>query len=237
MTRLRFVSALPALVLLVLGSAASAQKSPREQAAELTRACSLSQDAIVLREDKIIVLGDKLPDLEQSLACLWRITLSKPGWEGVVYTESESKIDAALEQERQAVRHRELGPQRIEKIERLLAAIKRGDRVAIEREGVLGRPYVLSYDQPTRAPQPTTTFALESLKDFAACTPSRPRWSNVQWYTVLWTCPEGTPQPWSSTGTSFKFDELDIMLIRTAPGPPMIKTVTPRAQRTARPAD
>jgi hypothetical protein len=113
-----------------------------------------------------------------------------------------------------------INAQRSAKVERILAAVQRQDRVALEREGTLGIPYYLGRAARERTAEP---FDIQTLAFLSNCIFTSPNLTGINWFSVYWECPERVALPWSSIATAFKFDDLAISEIRTTPGPPLVR--------------
>lgn len=111
------------------------------------------------------------------------------------------------------------------KVSSLLLAVAKHDRAALARSGAVGVPYYLGYNQPDRPI--ASPFGLESLAPFTKCTSSQPRFTNIDWLTVQWECPDNVKLPWVGTETAFKFDGPAIVEIRTTPGARIIVSHKP----------
>ena len=111
---------------------------------------------------------------------------------------SEAKQNQPVYQERQA------------KVARIVSSAGRGGNEAT------GVPYFVGYDQPSR--QTSQPFNGMSLAQFTNCSASNPSGTGINWLTVEWECPVEAKLPWAYAATSFKFDGIKIIEIRTHPG-------------------
>lgn len=124
--------------------------------------------------------------------------------------------------------YRELQGRRKEKIDRVLAAAKTGNKRGLKREGAIGVPYTVGRKGAWSKPAPvTSSFDERSLAKMASCSAEGFAGGGKDWISVHWECPSDDILPWSSTTTSFKFEDMAITEVVTAPGPPRVYEVKP----------
>lgn len=184
-----------------------------------------------MRDEKAIVLLDRVPADEKVRGCIFK--MQNEHFSETMVIISEEWIDRALEGRREAERRVALTPAHIEKVVRVLAAVRERDAMAIEREGVLGKPYIVDQSSEKGTPESTSAFRTQSLQGFERCRSMTPRLGGMDWIAVQWRCPREAEVPFSISQTNFQFEGLEIVGIRTGPGlvaiaqPPQVRVPQP----------
>lgn len=186
--------------------------------AEVEQACGLEQGTLVVAEGWIVLVVPKLLDDPARAKCVGMRVSRILRESRLVIAENEAAIPAAIESSRQADRERAFSDVRRDKVVRVLAAARLRDSVALEREEVIGKPYVVEGDRWKKRPANTAPFSAESLSIFDNCIAGKPDAGSSRWVSVQWDCPDNAGLPWKSVATSFLFDELSVVKIETRPG-------------------
>ncbi|WP_336981835.1 hypothetical protein [Altererythrobacter fulvus] len=201
--------------------------------ADAEQTCGLEPGALVATEGRIVWVMSKLADEPDKAKCVG-MRVSGNFREGrLVIVDEEAAIPAAIEASKRAERERKFSAGRQDKVVRLLAAAKLRDSVALEREEVIGKPYIVEGDRWKKRPESTAPFSMDSLSNFDSCRAAKPRSSNLGWVTVQWNCPDDAGLPWKSVVTSFLFDELSVVKIQTGAGAPISVSRPPSASGEA----
>lgn len=119
-------------------------------------------------------------------------------------------------------RAQRLDAKQIEKVEKVLSAIRKMDSAALKREGAVGVPYTIGYSHRNEA-LTSAPFNIDSLEIFVDCVPSKPQKTGFDWVSVNWTCPQSVDLPWPSMRTSFKLKQLSITAVQSLPGSPSFR--------------
>ncbi|HZF45256.1 MAG TPA: hypothetical protein VEZ26_02895, partial [Sphingomonadaceae bacterium] len=222
MKPIRSIAMLAVLLPVVfLGPSINAEPSGDESfVADVEQTCDLQPGVLVTTEGRIVWVMSKLADEPDKAKCVG-MRVSGNFREGrLVIVEEEAAIPPAIEASKRAERERKFSAGRQDKVVRLLAAAKLRDSVALEREEVIGKPYVVDGDRWKKRPASTVPFSTDSLSNFDSCTAGKPRMGNLRWVTVQWDCPDDAGLPWKNVSTGFLFDELSVVKIQTGAGAP-----------------
>jgi hypothetical protein len=115
---------------------------------------------------------------------------------------------------------------RVSRIEALLEAMARQDQRAFKalKGGTIAFSSTPDDSFVSKIGPNTPRLALNSLQEFASCSASAPRMTGIDWYSVIWDCPDDGPI--ADTQFSFKFSGASLLAIQKSHLPPRIMVRT-----------